>query len=659
MEALLHRPTLTDPPDGLSADDRRRLLETVARAAERAAAAAGVAPRWAGAVADAATATATAIETELGISTAAQAAQAPLGPARRGPSRSQQATPAGASQPLPPGGELTTSAGERIVNAAFPSRVVLARGGSGAAGTVRAGGRPYVRAATLARAAAWGRLLHAAHGFAVLAAASGELPFHAVPLERPLDARDLGPLGEQPSGSGAASAAAAAAQRPALVAAADFAPVLVVTRDDRELRAGDGARPALAAPTAQTSEPIAAADVAAVRAALPELGAVAAAAAPPLAAPEPVVLEGETVYSELVVLPRALLLAMPWQRRAAFLQQLAAAPAGQRERTAIRDLLRATRSLGEIEASVALLRRAGAFSDLIGRLDEDAYDVIALLGAYRGGPAPAWPRLVPVVADERARTPAPDPDAPLLPRVDEESRRIVALTSDPPNALLGLRHVAELDWTFSRAQAGDRGARELAATLALRAARQIGPLLVGLGYATEVGTGPDTGGEPLPDALVAQVRIAIVAELAARLVAIRELRTALAAPTLAQRIGALARALPGLRLPEDRQPELTLRLAGKLPASRVQELLHTLGFVPPEYVAAWSTEQLVALGSRPRAMAFVREAGGETFVAVLRRGGGDWSRFERFLDALAAKRARIADPEAWQRLLDRLATHGL
>lgn len=655
MGTLLHRPALTGAPDGLSAEDRRRLLETVERAVERAAAAAGVGTVWADAAAEDATAAGGAAEAELHDAIAAQAA---LDPAQRGRTRAQQTAPGAAALPL--GGELTTSAGDRIVNAAFPSQAVLARGGAGTGETVRAGGRPHVRAATLARAVAWGRLLHAAHGFAVLAAASGELPFVAVALEAPLDARDLGPLGEQAPGDGAGGAAAAAARRPALVADADRAAVLVVTRDGRELRAGAGAAPLLApAAAAAPSEPIAPADVAAVRAALPELGAVAAAAAPSLAAPEPLVLEGETVYGELVVLPRALLLAMPWRRRAAFLQQLAAAPEGQRERRAIRDLLRATRSLGEIEASVSLLRRAGAFGDLIGRLDEDAYDVITLLGAYRGGPAPGWPRLVQVVAGERARTPAPDPDAPLLPRVDEDGRRIAALTSDPPNALLGLRHLSELEWTFSRAQAGDRGARELAATLALRAAPQVGPLLAGLGYAAEVGTGPETGGEPLPDALVAQVRIAVVAELAARLVAIRELRGALAAPTLAQRIGALARALPGLRLPEDRQPELTLRLAGKLPAARVQELLHTLAFVPPEHVAEWPTEQLVALGSRPRAMAFVREAGGETFVAVLRRGGGDWSRFERFLDALAAQRARIADPEAWQRLLDRLATHGL
>ncbi len=120
---------------------------------------------------------------------------------------------------------------------------------------------------------------------------------------------------------------------------------------------------------------------------------------------------------------------------------------------------------------------------------------------------------------------------------------------------------------------------------------------------------------------------------------------------------ALSDVLPGFHrlLREGRfRPGELARLLDDVPAERLAELMRTVDFIPADRLAHWTAEQLTRLGARPRAMEFLREAGGELFAAAFAHEGADWLRMDAFLEGLAAHRPRYPAPEDWQRFLERL-----
>jgi hypothetical protein len=96
-------------------------------------------------------------------------------------------------------------------------------------------------------------------------------------------------------------------------------------------------------------------------------------------------------------------------------------------------------------------------------------------------------------------------------------------------------------------------------------------------------------------------------------------------------------------------------LLDRVPAARLDEFLHTMTFVRPEHFSRFGLQAFRELAEHPRAMALVREAGSGLLDTAFGASGRSWEGLERFLDGLAARRARGADPAEYQRLLDRLA----
>jgi hypothetical protein len=105
--------------------------------------------------------------------------------------------------------------------------------------------------------------------------------------------------------------------------------------------------------------------------------------------------------------------------------------------------------------------------------------------------------------------------------------------------------------------------------------------------------------------------------------------------------------------------EVTLalaRLIDDIPAAHLDEFMRTMAFIKPEHFSQWSVEALGALAQRPKALAFLRDAGSDLFGVAFRHRGNwsDWAGFERFLDGLALKRSEIGNPAEYKRFLDRL-----
>jgi hypothetical protein len=346
------------------------------------------------------------------------------------------------------------------------------------------------------------------------------------------------------------------------------------------------------------------------------------------------------------------------------------------------------------------------------------------------------------------------------------------LLSRPDQVLEGLAHLAELLWLVEKAKYGDPEAQQFLTLMVRKAARSAALAIQGLRYADELGSpyGKRTTGAGIAGDIIGRLRAMVLTEVLSWFVGIGEVKAAIAAVSLGDRIAALAKLLGALvwlgrtgealgdvarlqrvlralgelakvgeaarlarvveLLPAEHaalitklarevhlgegagiealraavagKPELlravdevgdAMAVAGRLearaaevggvtadmvsglqrllrdsgwdratltqliddvPAGRLDEFMHALGFVEPAAFRRWGPETFRALGQRPRHLRLIREAGSDVFEASLRRHHGDWSAMERFIDGLEAERLRIADPAEYQRLLDRL-----
>ncbi|MFI6712708.1 hypothetical protein ACIBF7_40145 [Nonomuraea sp. NPDC050478] len=96
-------------------------------------------------------------------------------------------------------------------------------------------------------------------------------------------------------------------------------------------------------------------------------------------------------------------------------------------------------------------------------------------------------------------------------------------------------------------------------------------------------------------------------------------------------------------------------LVDAVPAQRLGAWSRALGALRPAQVERLGAESLQALAYWPRSLTFVAETGGDVYLTMLRRHGGDMRAVDGLLHGLDLRRAEIADPARFQRLLDRLA----
>lgn len=97
-------------------------------------------------------------------------------------------------------------------------------------------------------------------------------------------------------------------------------------------------------------------------------------------------------------------------------------------------------------------------------------------------------------------------------------------------------------------------------------------------------------------------------------------------------------------------------LVTAVPPQRLGEWSRALSLLRPDQIERLGAESLQALAYWPRSLTFVAEAGGDVYLTMLRRHGGDTRAVDGLLHGLELRRAEIGDPARYQRLLDRLAS---
>jgi hypothetical protein len=96
-------------------------------------------------------------------------------------------------------------------------------------------------------------------------------------------------------------------------------------------------------------------------------------------------------------------------------------------------------------------------------------------------------------------------------------------------------------------------------------------------------------------------------------------------------------------------------LVDAVPPQRLGQWSRALRLLRPDQIERFGAEYLQALAYWPRSLTFVGEAGADVYLTMLRRYGGDTRAVDGLLHGLELRRTEIADPAAYQRLLDRLA----
>jgi hypothetical protein len=540
VEALLHEPVL-EGAEELAPALRQRVLTVATRALERAAANAPdatIVPT--GVLAD---------ERAGGAAAARPAARERLAAGGGGTDRLVPSfNGAGALVTVRIAGAVGTASGDQVVRREFSDRLVI--WGSGQL-YVMAGGNPYVVAGNIGRADAWGKALFHRTGYAVLqpvGTGPGD-PFYAVPLRERLRWSDLGSE-ERPT----PDAPVQAGRRAAMVSSRDYTTVYVQTSDDvmltdtrpgalwsRENVLGEGR----AVPAGEGD--VTGADIDAIAE-----GIVREAGRR----------EGFAGLVEAISgFDRNAFAAMPWDVRARYLQILVDAWTGEREEIAILELIHATRSIAELEAIFAVLRDRGVYRRLFRDLDGRVFELLRMLGRFRPQTEASWRSLVTILIDAgmlpgqtilSAAGIGPTPWEQLR-RLGEGAEQWIESTLDaiwmlvsrPGEVIEGLGHLAELIWMLEMAKAGDRDAQAMVGRMAMEAGRGIVEAVRGLAYADELGTPMnDRGrGEHVGGDILGRLQAMIAVEILTWFIGVGEIKSALSAGSLTEKVGALLRVL--------------------------------------------------------------------------------------------------------------------
>lgn len=679
----------------------------------------------------------------------------------------QASAPAGES-------ELITSAGDRVVRQEFEKLPVIHTMG----GTyIEAGGSPYVITGNLAHAGAWGRYLFGTLGFTILQRKGrpDDPNFYVVPLLERLSIRDLGGLGARLSDVGEQEV-----EKPGfMLPLKDYTIVSVVTGDeagedvylfstipDDNWKAATFMHELNVIPENKRSVNLA--DVEAITKKL---------------------LRGSSGKLDLILnMDRTVFAVIPWEQRAEYLELLIARwLTGDKEKKAVLEIIHGTQKTSELEALFSLLRQHGVYARLFRKLDGEVLDLLQYVGDFRQAGALNWRYLVDIFVGGGQL-----PDVALSgPDALEELQQLAGglsmwfwsnvdsirlILTRPGEVAEGLQHLVELIWTLEQARWGDPQAIAFVTRMVQEAGTAIMKALRGLEYAEELGTsfGNRSGQEHIGADLIGRLKYALLFEILSWFIGVGEIKAAISAAELPERIAALARVLRSLRLvgraaragseaarlehvlaavariagvverarilrlaellPEEHlavlgriaeavhlprgagidalkaalvgnqellravdevgnamavasrleakaagvggitadmkiglhillrnapNEEVTLalaRLIDDIPAAHLDEFLRTMAFIKSEHFGQWTVEALSALAQRPKALAFMREAGSDLFGVAFRHRGNwsDWAGFERFLDGLALKRSQIGNPAEYQRFLDRL-----
>ncbi|WP_202637710.1 hypothetical protein [Bailinhaonella thermotolerans] len=651
---------------------------------------------------------------------------------------------------------------------------------------VRTGADPYVTSAALARAAQWGVYLYGAQGFTVLERRGRhrEDRFVMVPLADPLLIRQFGRAMPLPAGAGVeATPGLQVTERGKVLELTDYRVVMTVTADDRYILDLGPATPWTPAavrrefertPPGERLDPAVAARVA--TAWLSAAGGEAEPGAP----------DEQAMLQHIVTMDRDVFAWMPWERRAGYLVVLSGLKwPSDREKKAIIELLASARSGTELEAMAALLRAKDAYRRLFTTLDGSVVELLLILGRTRPrkGLSPAYVtalfRELELLPDEPPA--APDPARRLRNRANGLSLWLRStidgikdlFTHSPADLFEGLGHLAEFALLVHRATTPppDPKAAQTLEVLCEQAGDAIRVAMAGLEYAERLGAphGAPGGGARIAGDLADVLRTALAVEILSWFIGIGEIKEALGAAELTDRLAALLRVLASLRrlgragevaqelsrldrfvaaltslarlqdataaaqalrllpqhhlaeavrlaelldvpagtkgaalrrlarsrdvLPEvDRladalslarrferrmgsrggvTEDMTAALArlletrlerrvladmvDRVPSARLDEWSRAVSRMRPEHIERLGTDRVKALAYWPRAMSFITEAGGDVYVTLLRRAGGDARAVDGLLHAVELRRAELPDPAAYQRLLDRLA----
>jgi hypothetical protein len=453
---------------------------------------------------------------------------------------------------------LTAPHGDRVVQQPF-SDLPLVR--MSVNEYLHSGGSVYVETPSLARAIGWGRVLYGGLGFAVLErrGRQGSDRFVTVGFDQPVLAAKFGPGREVRSADPDAPSGLRATRRGMFFPLADFWVVTAVTVDDEYLYGlrwrtpwppGAVWREYRRTPPAQLLAP---ADAARVAAALLTPGPGAGAE--------------DVLRARIVDMDRTVFALMPWQQRAGHLATLAGLTwPSAREQKAMVELVASARSRTELEAIFAILRERGAYERLFAKLDGTVVELLVLLGEWQP-PSPIGADYLIALFSELHLVPKGplgsretlDLERHLRNRIDGLVFWVRSTVSgikelfdhSPAELAEGVGHLVEFALVLDRATRlpPDLQALAIVLQLAAEAGKTIRKAMAGLEYAEQLGTpyGRRGGGARITADLAERLQTALAVEVLTWFVGIGELKEAIAAAEVPERLAALLRVFSGLR----------------------------------------------------------------------------------------------------------------
>jgi hypothetical protein len=592
---------------------------------------------------------------------------------------------------------INSTPDDDIIGDSFPSVAVLQGEGSD---YIYAGGSPHVKAQNLARALHWGAYLFGNDGFAVLQPKdfssediavlqpkdfSSEGPFYVVRLLGGIRLEE-GSAFTLPSGEQAIGLSASMLQ------SADYSIVTVVDDKGRSFfgnRAHDSWNYTR---VKQTLEHIPLPE----RTIDPAFISEVAPAKTNQAVPPP----GDHGMIDIIAwMGRALFAAMPWAKRAAYLNLLIAAWKTEREKATLLEIICSTHTGAELEAIFALLRKQGKYEKLFERFNAQLYELLLMLGEFVADQKLDWRYLATLLSDveqpsQATRLTQQRTLQGLLNAAEElrnwlQSRweSISVLFNDPEEVAETLEYLVELLWVVQQAQSGDLQAQLFVTEIVVQTGTTIEKAMRGLSYARELGTSY-TRRESEADinhAIFGELQAALILKVLKWFLSNDESRTAInATGSLTERLASLMNTLRVWEPTEraatmesnsdrgDMTEQMTrglnallecpqwdrttiMGLLDSITATNRNSFLHTMLFVDPSELETWDFQTVKGLAEHPHALALIREAGYQLFAVAFNHAGGSWERFDLFFVKLAARRKYIGDPIDYQWLLDRLS----
>jgi hypothetical protein len=261
----------------------------------------------------------------------------------------------------------------------------------------------------------------------------------------------------------------------------------------------------------------------------------------------------------LVQMDRTLFGSMDWPTRAGYLELLTRKTGlDPLRRSAILEIIHATKTESELEAIFARLRDRGAYDLLFDHLDSDVYGLLTFLGSFRQAEVATWSDVRDLLIAMRLTTldVLTDPISEIERAyggakswVFSNIESIKMLLTEPEKIVEGIGALLGLLWTIELAKDGDPNARAFVGQMARAAASSAFQAISGLRYAEDLGKpyGAKAGGNKVTGDLFGKLRYFLLAELLSWFIGIGEIRAAMKAVTTAEKFAAIAKFLRSVR----------------------------------------------------------------------------------------------------------------